>query len=469
MRKTLLSLFLLFPLISLSAQFVDDGFYRVMNYATKRYIYVMDNTGSVNMSAMTAEMGAVQLWKGYKKTVSDPASIIYIKKYSDRQYDLISQGVGVHSMIGYYVQVYERSDKTYQVYAEGLYLDDDTFNDEEARGYLGTKRKGDARLWNVFKVDTNDNFFGIKPTVVANGRKFKPFFADFAFSFADSGMRAWVVDSIACGAVIVSELKSEIIADNTPVIIECTNDSASQNKLSLYKSTGEHPVANLLSGVYFNNPSRLNVSKDCCTEYNPATMRVLGIMSDGKLGYVKSDQKYLAANESYLIVPEGSADEMPVLTVGEYKLYKDQLDKAQQEIYESLNIEYNNVMASLNDLDLFIKNECSDVASQFTDAIDTISMKLREFPSMLDKSYANYTLVRDSSDFKDELDFFSYFISVIHDKAKEAEEEFIRSSVKSALIDKDDVIFDLIGHRLNKITRPGVYLINGKKVFISNP
>lgn len=469
MRKTLLSFFLLFPLISLSAQFVDDGFYRVMNYATKRYIYVMDNTGSINMSAMTAEMGAVQLWKGYEKTVSDPASIIYIKKYSERQFDLISQGVGVHSMIGYYVQVYERSDKTYQVYAEGLYLDDDTFNDEEERGYLGTKRKGDARLWHVFKVDTNDNYFGIQPTIVAEGRKFKPFFADFAFSFADSGMKVWTVDSIANGAVVVSEFKSDIFADNTPVIIECTNDNASQNKLNLYKSTGQKPVANLLNGVYFNNPSRLNVSKDCCTEYNPATMRVLGVMSNGKLGYVKSDQKYLKANESYLVVPDGSADEMPVLTVPEYKLYKEQLDKEQQEIYESLSIEYNNVLASLNDLDLFIKNECSDVAYQFADAVDTISMKLKEFPSKLDKSFANYTLVRDSSDFRAELYFFLNFISIIHDKAKEAEEEYIRSSVNSALIDKDDVIFDLIGHRIDKITRPGVYLINGKKVLISKP
>lgn len=469
MRKTLLSFFLLFPLISLSAQFVDDGFYRVMNYATKRYIYVMDNTGSINMSAMTAEMGAVQLWKGYEKTVSDPASIIYIKKYSERQFDLISQGVGLHSMIGYYVQVYERSDKTYQVYAEGLYLDDDTFNDEEERGYLGTKRKGDARLWHVFKVDTNDNYFGIQPTIVAEGRKFKPFFADFAFSFADSGMKVWTVDSIANGAVVVSEFKSDIFADNTPVIIECTNDNASQNKLNLYKSTGQKPVANLLNGVYFNNPSRLNVSKDCCTEYNPATMRVLGVMSNGKLGYVKSDQKYLKANESYLVVPDGSADEMPVLTVSEYKLYKEQLDKEQQEIYESLSIEYNNVLASLNDLDLFIKNECSDVAYQFADAVDTISMKLKEFPSKLDKSFANYTLVRDSSDFRAELYFFLNFISIIHDKAKEAEEEYIRSSVNSALIDKDDVIFDLIGHRIDKITRPGVYLINGKKVLISKP
>ncbi len=469
MRKTLLSIFLFFPLLSSSAQFVDDGFYRVMNYATKRYIYVMDNTGSVNMSAMTAEMGAVQLWKGYEKTVSDPASIIYIKKYSERQFDLISQGVSVHSMIGYYVQVYEKSDKTYQVYAEGLYLDDDTFNDEEDRGYLGTKRKGDARLWNVFKVDTNDNYFGIQPTVIAEGRKFKPFFADFAFSFADSGMKVWTVDSIACGAVVVSEFNSDIIADNTPVIIECTNDNASSNKLNLYKSTGKKPVANLLNGVYFNNPSRLNVSKDCCTEYNPATMRVLGVMSNGKLGYVKSDQEYLDANESYLIVPEGSADEMPVLTAGEYKMYKQQLDVERQVLYERLSQEYNNALINLSNLDLFINSECSDVASRFTDAINTISMTLDEFSSTLDKSYANYTLAQDYNDFVDELDQMARLIFDIREQAIEAEEEFIRSSVKSAAFDKNDVIFDLIGHRIDKITRPGVYIVNGKKVLISKP
>lgn len=468
MRKTLLSLFFLLSFLPSSAQFVGDGFYRVMNYATKRYIYVKDNTGSINISAITAEMGAVQLWKGYEKTVSDPASIIYIKKYSGKQYDLISQGVGVHSMIGYYVQVYENSDLTYKVYAEGLYLDDDTFSDDD-RGYLGTKRKGDYRLWNVFPVDTKDNYFGIKPSVVAEGRKFKPFFADFAFSFADSGMKVWTVDSIVNNAVIVSELKSEIIADNTPVIIECTNNNASSNKLNLFKSTGEQPAANMLKGVYFNNPSRSIVSKDCCTEYNPATMRVLGVMSNGKLGYVKSDQKYLEANESYLVVPEGSADEMPVFTADEYELYKQQLENERQQLYESLYLGYNNALSRLSDLDSYIKSECSDVASQFTDAINTLSMTLEEFPIILNESYANYTLAQDYSYLKDKLDNILYLISVTQEQAKEAEEEYIHSSVNSVTIVKDNVILDLTGHRLDKITRPGVYIINGKKVLISKP
>lgn len=318
MRKLLLLLFFLGS-ISVSAQFTGDGFYRVRNVGSQRYAYVEDNTGFVNYTDMNAEMGAVGMHRDPKRMISDPAAVIFIKQYSEKQFDLISQGTSVYSLIGYYVQVYEASDGTYQVYAEGKYLCD---NDQSSRedGMLGTDRKGDYRRWNIFPVSDPDHYFGIAPSIVVGEKFFKPFYADFGFSFANNGMKAWTVSEIREDAVIVAELNSEIIADNTPVIIECSSNITSDNKLNLYKSQGQAPDHNLLKGVYFNNELRSKKgSKDAKTPFDPATMRVLGVMSDGRLGYVLSDQPNLAANESYLVVPEGTPEELPVMTAEEYE------------------------------------------------------------------------------------------------------------------------------------------------------
>ena len=55
-------------------------------------------------------------------------------------------------------------------------------------------------------------------------------------------------------------------------------------------------------------------------------MRVLGVMSDGRLGYVlskvtpdsKTKKQYLEANQSYLIVGSDIPDEIPLITESEY-------------------------------------------------------------------------------------------------------------------------------------------------------
>lgn len=321
MRKLLLLLFFL-GTISASAQFTEDGFYRVRNVASKRYIFVEDNSGSVHYEAGTAEMGAVCLHRDPERMISDPAAVIYIKQYSDKEFDLMSQGTGVHSLINYYVQVYGASDGTYKVYAKGQYLCD---SDQSTRedGMLDTRSTGynkDNFKWEIYSITDPDHYFGIAPSIMVGEKFFKPFYADFGFSFANNGMKAWTVSEIREDAVIVAELNSEIIADNTPVIIECSSNITSDNKLNLYKSQVQAPDHNLLKGVYFNNELRSKKgSKDAKTPFDPATMRVLGVMSDGRLGYVLSDQPNLAANESYLVVPEGTPEELPVMTAEEYE------------------------------------------------------------------------------------------------------------------------------------------------------
>lgn len=308
----------------LNAQTLESGFYRVNNLASQRYVYVYDNTGKINPETTSADMGAIELWKDHSRTISDPASIIYINNLqANNQYDLESQGTSVYKIIEYHVQLWEKGG-TWNLYVcnNGMckYLDDDEMSDVPD-GQLGTLTKGDYRKWVVTPVDTEKNYFGIKPNHTAGEKHYKSFFADFAFSFNGSGMKAYYISEVYKHIAVVKEIKDEVIAPNTPVIIECSSEEAEDNKLNLFYKQGATPAGNLMKGVYFNNPKRPK-SKDARTKYDANTMRILGILSDGKLGFVTSKDEYLAANEAYLVVPEGTPADMVLMTEEELAEYK---------------------------------------------------------------------------------------------------------------------------------------------------
>ena len=63
----------------------------------------------------------------------------------------------------------------------------------------------------------------------------------------------------------------------------------------------------MLKGVYFNNNDLVHKNR---TPYNKATMRVLGRLSDGSIGFVTSNEQYLARNKAYLVVPAGTPAEL---------------------------------------------------------------------------------------------------------------------------------------------------------------
>lgn len=299
---------------------LEKGYYRVHNYKTERYVYVYDNTGKINISTTSADMGAIQLWKEHNRTISDPASIIYVEPKGNNKYNLHSQGTSVVEIIGYHVMIYAKGD-SYQLYAEGKYLaDEETTNVPD--GQLGTVNKGDYRKWVATPVNLEDNFFGIKPNINIDNTYYEPFFADFAFSFANEGMKTYYVSETYKHIAVIKEIKDEIVAANTPVIIECESDEPSSNKLNLYINQGNKINSNMLKGVYFNNKRRPK-SKDARTKYDANTMRVLGITSEGKLGFVVSNEEYLAANEAYLSVPVDSPEEFVLMTEEELAAYKE--------------------------------------------------------------------------------------------------------------------------------------------------
>lgn len=329
MKRLLLILFFIVPAFALSAQDISDGYYRVHNRKTKRYVYVRDNTGKIDYAAVTADMSAIELWKGHDKTYSDPSSIVYLKKMGFNEmgayYDLQSQGTGVHEIIKkYYVNIY-RSGSYYQLFAQGKYLCDNETSSMDA-GAMGFENKGDYRDWVANMVDSNsDEWFGISPTVSADGRYLHPFFADFGFSFVPQGMKAWYIMAVDKEGAVIKEITDNVIPARTPVIIECVSANAQDNKLDLINSYSAGPSDNNLKGVYFNNRYRLK-SADARKEFDKSTMRVLGVMSDGRLGYVlskvtpdsKTKKQYLEANQSYLIVGSDIPDEIPLITESEY-------------------------------------------------------------------------------------------------------------------------------------------------------
>lgn len=343
MKKLYSTLLFLFTLTTVCrAQFTTDGYYRVQNFASERYIYLTDNTGSYDKTHDIGDLSAIQLWKN-RPLVSDPASIIYIQKINNAgEYDLMGQGCGVHAITDMYVHVKETGDNEYNVYGlyQGVakYLSDAEITDIDEGGFA-TTGKGDYRVWSIYKVDNQtSNFFGIEPNVSAAGKQYYPLYMAMAFQ-PTAGMKAYTISKVDQGMAVVKEATGTIPAF-TPVLLEMTSTNAADNKLDLLPpaQSGTPLAGNKLKGVLFCNQSRATkdhsgLAEKAITPFDKATMRVLGTTKDGRLGFVsESDHLFdavrpidgkpiglsLPANQAYLPVEAGTPEELIVVTEAEY-------------------------------------------------------------------------------------------------------------------------------------------------------
>lgn len=330
MKKTLLTSIICLSAASLFADEIplSDGYYRVMNYKTQRYVYVYDNTGKINAAAGSADVGAMDLWKNLDRTISDPGSVLYARYIGPNgkggySYDVEGQGTSVKSIIDYFVSIHKLSGGQYNIYASlggfTKYLDDEETNLNLEQGMMGFSREGDYRKWVACPIDvTTDNYFGVAPTIAADGKYYQPFYAAFPFSFASEGMKALYVKTFdaAENIAVIAEATGDIPGE-TPLIIECSSNQPTNNRLNLLRNNDAPLASNSLAGVYFNNLYREN-SADALTPYSAQTMRVLGTDAEGNLCFKKYDKTYLPANQSYLVVPEGTADVVTIMTEEEY-------------------------------------------------------------------------------------------------------------------------------------------------------
>lgn len=112
MRKITLLLLTALCTLAAHAQLNGDGYYRVQSSVQQRYVRVLDNRGSVNIQTTDADLAALCTQVDFENVVSDPGSIIYIKKMSTG-YDLQSQGTGSYAIIQYEVNILDMDDGIY--------------------------------------------------------------------------------------------------------------------------------------------------------------------------------------------------------------------------------------------------------------------------------------------------------------------------------------------------------------------
>ena len=290
-RHVTLFLLSLLSMVSVFAQengtgFTGNGYYRIKNKGTDRYIYVTDNRDYYDVTHDKEDFQAIQLWKDLGKACIDPASVLYMEKVGDNQYDLKAQGTGIHMLTGYYITAEQKADGCYEVFASksGVtkYLSDNEKTNAE-QGKMGTGGVLVYRKWVVDKIETNHatNYVGIKPTIELNGKFYQPFFVSFPFKASSPDMHIYYINEVKDNKAYVKEIEGEI-PPSTPVLIECPSADPSQNRIELLMSTSAEVTDNNLSGVYFCNGKRPKESVDAYTKFNPATMRVFSIVN-GKM------------------------------------------------------------------------------------------------------------------------------------------------------------------------------------------
>ena len=317
--------------LSANAQLNGDGYYRAQSSEQGRFIRIIDKQGSVNLSTTDADLEALRTRAGFENVVSDPATIIYIKKMN-KGYDFQSQGTGSYQIISYEVLLDDMGDNKYWCFASksGMtkYLADQLIDyemlpwldDEEKEEYLNHGRlvtniapdyEGGKYLdWNILPVkDAEGFYFGLQPNVSASDGYYQTFYAAFPFTFLSEGMSAWYVSKVneATGKVIIKEVTGGV-PTSTPVIIKCASQNAASNKLNVGASTSGTADGNLLTGVYFCNPDA-GPKHTNVVAYDANTMRVLGTVADGSLAFVKDNNlKYIPANTAYITVSASAPD-----------------------------------------------------------------------------------------------------------------------------------------------------------------
>lgn len=321
MKKSLLASLALAFSISSFAQLSGDGYYRLQNYMSERYAYIVNNKGKISVSTTSADMTSITLWSDEDKALADPSTIIYFTNVGSNSYNLSGQGTSMHDIIGYYLKVKDNGDSTYKAYAEYggtvIYVSDVETSDYE-KGALGTNGKLRWRDWYIKPVDKDDkSYLGVKPDVEVDGKYYESYYASFPYAIKSEGVKAYYVTKVNEHYAAFKEVEAGKVPAGTPVFFECSSENASDNRLSPLMENVQSLSDNLLKGVYFNFSSASAEKRNQVT-YNSQTMRVLGKMSDGSLGFVTANISTIPANTAYIVVPEGSDAEIKLVPESEF-------------------------------------------------------------------------------------------------------------------------------------------------------
>ncbi|MCH5231058.1 MAG: hypothetical protein J1F43_04610 [Muribaculaceae bacterium] len=315
--------------LSLFADINGAGYYRVKNYGSSRWATLIDNHGSVDEIAFTADLHALQLTNNTAEILSDPGSVIYLTTISGNRYDIATQGTSLQALAGVPITILKDGSADgqalYRMYGSKsgviAYIGDGRVDKSQEYG-IASISHGDNYLdyikWEVIPVDVNSaNYFGAVPDVKAGNQLFTTLFTSFAYKPYSSGVKAYYVGRVGFGMVEMIEI-TDAVPPGSPVIIQCAGTNAADNKLQLLTSQEALPN-NALTGVYFNYQD--NQYKNFVA-YNPSSMRVLGVCKDGSLGFITSSAlsgKNIPANSAYLNVPGGASPEFKCVSTAEFE------------------------------------------------------------------------------------------------------------------------------------------------------
>ena len=312
-----------------AAQMFGEGFYRVQNYNTKRYITIVDNKSYTVKNSGNPELGALLTYTDPDYVRSTPSSIVYISsiKPSGAGYscNIAGQGTSVFDMLAetIYIAPNKSVSGLYRCYGSYkgniLYLADDNYGEPDP-GWVETTSDAN-RDWLVLPVSAStDNFAAVKPTFSAGGKNYANQFSGFGSKAVSEGVKFYYICSIEGGKALYNEITGTV-PHSTPIIVECPSTNIADNKIEPVFTYDSNYSDNLLGGVFFhltNFGQHHNI-----VSYDANTMRVLGVCSDGSVGFVtKSAADFedgaLPANSCYLKVPAGSPAELPLMSYEAY-------------------------------------------------------------------------------------------------------------------------------------------------------
>ncbi|MCR4959664.1 MAG: hypothetical protein K6B13_13850, partial [Prevotella sp.] len=288
-------------------------------------------TRGVDVSTTGYDVDALRTWGPFSRVVSDPSTVYFIENAGGNFYNLKGQGKDVYDFVGRYLTVKPINYQGQTLYtASGIYqgvevylADSDPDPDfPDNPGFLNTGGNALQKMWKILPVNVNDNsnYFGITPEVTIGDKYYAPFFASFPFTPYSSGLKAYTVTIIDGDMAVMTEVQGKV-AGGTPVIIACPSSTPAGNRINIEMQDAATPAGNLLKGEYFNSSDFYGTK---AFHYNAlpwdaATMRILGVTSDGKLGFIKSTkQKTIPRNKAYIVVSANAPDEIKLMTQAEY-------------------------------------------------------------------------------------------------------------------------------------------------------
>ena len=310
-----------------TAQLSGNGFYRIQNNASQRYITINDDIiGQVNTSSTTADLSNIVTWRGFDYVKSNPASIIYIESVGSK-YNLSAQGTSVYKIAGgrTYIDITDKGGNTYEFSVSYSGAKIKLYDDSKSADKGGVRQSSSDQsyaLWRMLPINTSDNYLGLQPTVQVGDSYYGTLYADYAFKRVSDGIKIYYINAEDEGRCRLKEITSEVIPAATPIIFKCSSNDPAQNMVMPVTDEAEKPTDNYLAGTYF--ASTTNKHKEY-VEYDDATMHVLGVGADGQLSFVTAkstdlvnDGQHIPMNTCWLRLFNNLTGEFTVLDESQY-------------------------------------------------------------------------------------------------------------------------------------------------------